>query len=270
MIFDGSISNVSCLYDIDRSGDGDGTGIWIINGYSGYIGLPETVTAGDQSYKEYRDTELIRNVQGAVKIDSQSSRLKINLGGSTQAVTIKATGSATTNGGEPALQLVGSGLTTVTIESGSVGLGYRSGQTTNITTLRQASGDVICGTDCTLTNIVKSSGSLRYEGATTSFRQDGGTTTIRGTGTQTAITNYKEGVINYEGTGTITAYTGNGSSKLNLDAAPLARTITNATLNDAAVLIDSTKTGTYTNPVQVYGELSNRIQAARQYNVTPV
>ncbi len=264
---DGAICNVDIKYGLNQTGI-QLAALYVINEWSGQLGLPERNTDGSGEYDEYRTTELTADIT-TLDVHSSSGRIKINGQAVQCAATVRATG-ASDDTLLPALQWRGThAANTLEVHAGSVGVALKATEAATIATLRQSGGSLVCSSGVTLTTVQKSGGTLTIESATTALTNDSGDVTINGSGAHAAITN-SGGTCFYNSSGTITAYTGNKSSAISFDGRNVVRTLTNATLNDEASLVDSNRTVTHSNAVQVFGPVGTRVSARRQYNVTPV
>lgn len=261
--FDGAVCNVDVKYGLNQTGI-QLAAMYFRNGWSGDLGLPERNTDGTE-YDEYRLTSLTADIT-TIDCHSNSGRIKINGQAVQTAAAIHATGNSSESE-VPAFQWFGTHASnTFTINGGSVGIAVRATQAATVLTLRQSGGVCVCGAGSTLTTVLKTAGTLTIEVATTAITNDAGDVTINGTGAHAAITN-SGGTIKYNSSGTITAYTGNKTGAIDFDGRNVARTLTDATFNDAASMKDTNRTVTQTNVMVVYGTLGDRFKGRRSYSL---
>lgn len=169
----------------------------------------------------------------------------VDLGSQTVSPQIYSTANATT--GNRGLYLIGSGLVTLNVMGGKVGLAFRHGTTATATTVRVvgSASSLECGTGTTLTDAIVSSGGLTVRCAFTTATVYSGTFTTEGTGAVTTINVYA-GTLTPNSTGTVTTinqyggavdYTGNAAARTltNYNPFPLSDSALTFTYNPAVV-----------------------------------
>ena len=181
-------------------------------GYTGTIGDKTTDLQVNCTYFQFAGS-------GAAYIDLGSSSVSPRI--------ITTGGSAGT--GQYSLYLIGTGISTLSIEGGSVGVAAMHGQASTVTTIRQRGGSVKVGAGATLTNFTSYQGSGLVATDVTTAKLYGGTLT---TAEQAAITTatIEAGTLVHNGTGTITTANINGG-ELDLARSGAARTVTTLNLN---------------------------------------
>ena len=127
------------------------------------------------------------------------------------------------------LYLIGSALTTLSIESGSVGVAAVHGTTSTVATIRQRAGDCRIGQGTTLTTYSGYGGSATVLCNMTNANLYGATLTTGEQGTITTLT-IERGVCVANSTGTITTANINGG-EVDLSRSGSARTITTVNMN---------------------------------------
>ncbi len=231
-----SDNDISILYGLDQSAV-TLAALHIEQTFTGFVGLPRTNSDGTSSYSEYRDQYLkigatLLNIGD--KEGSGSDRIKIDLGSVQSTVLITDSGSGEDEN-TPAILLLGTHANNVIdINRGSLGVAYYPTEASTIATLRQAFFDdatsdttVYLGDGVTLTDIIKTGGTLDINSATTTFSQDAGETTIHA-GAHTSL-NVNDGVLNYNSTGTLTAVGVAGEAVLNFNQDRRPKTVTTIT-----------------------------------------
>lgn len=143
------------------------------------------------------------------------------------AVSPEIRGSSSAGTGERAINLIGTGIGTLNVSGGSVGLAVAGDETATVTTLRVLGGNVLIGGGVTLTTLYQRGGSVFQDCGSTTTEVQGGTLTTRGSGAVATLNAYGgECVLNSSGTiTTLNAYGGT----VNFNQSPVARTVT--TLN---------------------------------------
>lgn len=166
----------------------------------------------------------------------------IDLGSQTVAPQIYSTATATT--GNRGLYLIGSGITTIAVMGGKVGLASRFGTTATATTARVngSTASLEIGSGVTLTNALVSSGEIICRCAFTTATVYGGTFLTYGNGAGTTINLYG-GTLTPNSTGTVTTLNQYGGTA-DWTGTEAARTLTNY---NPYPISDSTLTFTY-NP----------------------
>lgn len=214
-------------------------------------------TAG---YEEWRATELAIGAT-TVAITTSSGMVKLNFGTVQTAVTVYATGTAVETG-RTACQLRGTHaanvlnvLSTTSISSDStsdVGWGSNA-ETATVATVRQESGTLTIGSAVTLTTVTKTGGTSHVHCAGTTLNHSG--TTYLWSGAWTTITAAGGTIYDYS-TSTYTTLTLNNNSVYDASRNPAAKTITNCSLNDTSVIIDTADRLTFTNAPAWRGRLT--------------
>tara|TARA_R100000808_G_scaffold18377_1_gene40281 strand:+ start:2242 stop:3066 length:825 start_codon:yes stop_codon:yes gene_type:complete len=152
----------------------------------------------------------------------------IDLGSSSVSPRIVTTG-GTAGAGRYSLYLIGTAISVISVEAGSVGLAAVHGQASTITTVRQRGGTVKVGAGAALTNLTSYGGTSEIATDITTVKVYGGTVT---TSEQAAVTTatITAGTLIHNGTGAITTATIDGG-ELDLARTGAARTITTLNLN---------------------------------------
>lgn len=165
---------------------------------SSYIGFPFRNTNG---YEEYRE-DYLKLKASVITCRSASGRIKIDTDNHQTALSIYSTGTSTDTD-RSAFQWVGTHVSSVAnIYGGDVGIASNDGELATVATLRQTSGTVKCGSGATLTDVLKTGGTLSVKSSTTTLISNSGTTTVDG-GTHTALT-IGGGTTNVIGSSTVT------------------------------------------------------------------
>ena len=142
---------------------------------SAYVGLPKRNAAG---YEEFRSSRLKVHAT-TVTNDSFSARMRLDLGSAQTAFT---------QNGSSTLDWIGTHASNVvTLNSGTCYLANQIGELATIATLNISEASVYCGTGLTVTNIVKTSGSLWLSSSSTSLSNIMGSLNLLG-GTHTLVT----------------------------------------------------------------------------------
>lgn len=269
-----SDTDTSILYGLDQSAV-TLAALHIEQTFTGFIGLPRTNSDGTGSYTEYRDQYL---KIGATLLDigdkegNGSDRIKIDLGSVQGTVLITDSGSGEDEN-TPAILLLGThGSNVIDINRGSVGIAFYPTEVSTFPTIRQAFFDdatsdttVYLGDGVTLTDIIKTGGTLDINSATTSFTQDAGETTIHA-GAHASL-NVNDGVLNYNSTGTLTAASLAGEAVLNFNQDRRPKTVTTITKKseESEIFDDS---GCITAPIVVMQNVKNLGQLHFSNNFT--
>jgi len=169
----------------------------------------------------------------------------IDLGSQTVSPQIYNTATATT--GNRGLYLIGTGIATLSVMGGKVGLAFRHNTVSTATTVRVEGSTAYLevGTGATLTNAIVSDGSLTVRCAFTTATVYSGSFITEGTGAGTTINVYA-GTVTPNSTGTVTTINQYGGAVDYMGNAA-ARTLTNY---NPFPLSDSAMTFTY-NPAVV-------------------
>lgn len=243
---------VDILYGVAQSGV-TLTSLTVNGGYQGKIGLPVNNSRG---YVEYRATELA--IGATTQTIGQgfglySGRIRINNGTIQTALTVYNL-TRPTNTGYPSMSWRGTHASNVvrvigTGSTGNIGIATEAGQSATIASLYIASGTVYSGTGVTLTTIENVGGTLETSSAATTISSLGGTTTLL-SGAHTTI-NVQDSTVNYNSSGTITNLNVYVDGTATFNGANVARTVSNATLYSGGEILDSAKTVTWTNGVDL-------------------
>ncbi len=162
------------------------------------------------------------NAAGTAYIDLEAS-----------AIEPQVFGTAGAGNGTSGLYLIGSAMTTLNIESGSVGIASRSGETSTVATIRSYGGgaDIVVGIGTTLTTFYQIAGNSIIRCAATTVTCYGGTIRTAEVGAITTI-NMRGGTIYPESTGTITTLNADGGTA-DFFSSGAARTVTTLSQNPA-------------------------------------
>jgi hypothetical protein len=241
---------VDCLYGLDQLSAVTLTELIIRQSYTGRIGLSEY----NGQYYEYRPAYF---QIGATTITigggsgSGSPRVKINTGSVQTTMQITGAGRAEAEG-EHAIEWIGTHASNIVrINKGDLGIGTIARAAATVATLSMAYIDspdsdvsVEVGETVTLTTINKTGGSLlSYSGLTTitnlagSSELSGAITTLNALG----------GSVFYVGVGTISALNIAKDTTVSFDKDTRARTVTNATIQAGATVLDNQATVTFSN-----------------------
>ncbi len=155
----------------------------------------------------------------------------IDLQASAIAPQVFATSGAGT--GTRGLYLIGSAMTTLNVEGGSVGVAFRSGETSTVATVRCYGGgaDVAVGSGTTLTTFYQTAGISVIRCAATTVTSYGGQLRTEEVGAITTV-NIRGGTALLESTGTITTLNADGGTTDFLGSGA-ARTVTTLSQNPA-------------------------------------
>lgn len=147
------------------------------------------------------------------------------------AITACIKGTATATTGKRGLYIVGSGLTTVSIAAGSVGIASRHGKTATVATVMVvgSKADVWIGEGVTLTTLEVTAGKARLRCPATTVNVDGGELLTEEVGAITTM-NVMKGSVTANSTGTITTANVYGGS-LDFLQSGLARTVSTLKIN---------------------------------------
>jgi hypothetical protein len=216
--------SVPCLYGLSQASITLNS-LSVYAAYTGTIGLPLYATAG---YRQYRTLELTISAttvnigqQVTPGVGAGSGRIKLNVGSNACTLNVFGTGQAA-DAGIPALLWRGtSSSNNVNINKGSVGLAFNPGDTATVATLnigyvtnQQSDVQLVCGSGCTLTTVVKQGGTAvlnagsttvsnyagtltAQAGAVTTLNCYGGTTVANTTGTITTINYYDNAILDF-------------------------------------------------------------------------
>lgn len=255
-------SAIDILYGLDQSAI-EPTSLNILASYTGKIGLPAKVNAGDDDeYYEYRSRyltigPLILNIgQGT---GTGSPRLNINTGTDPCTVNIHSTGQAEQNRTH-AVQYKGvEAGNVINIYQGTLAVAPEGGEVATVPIIRQSyrtsvdsDTTVLLGKGCTLTTIDKLGGTLEINSAATTITQNGGTLMTYGTGAITTLT-LRGGTAYPNSTGTITTLTVSNDAHADFSQSLVARTVTNCEKYEATSRIsDPFKVVTFTNGIDCH------------------
>jgi hypothetical protein len=188
---------------------------------------------------------------------SGTGEAHIDVGAAAIPLRIIKTAQAVNN--HPGLEIVGSAITTLRVESGSVGVAINAGETATITSVEAAGGTVTTGSGATITNWRQSAGNHELGAAATAVTADGGTLTTTGSGAITALTNNGATVIP-NSSGTITTLNQN-KGRTDFTKSHAARTVTNTNHAGGDLVLDPTII-TLTNKITPVGIVRIRALAA--------
>lgn len=232
-----------------------GLTIKILDGYRGYIGLPDANTDGDY-YAEYRTQYLTIDGATLILMDSaDATKVRINTGST--AATVNINNTIQPADAEPIFLWKGAhSSNAVTVSKGSVGIAYFSGETATVATLRVGyidnllgDANVICGSGVTFTDIDQSGGVLVIDSATATIGMIDGDLTILSAAH--ASIDCDGGVIHYQGSGTCTAAIFRGGL-LDCSRDMRGRTFTDLALHKGSGLRDPSGTLTVTNGIDFH------------------
>lgn len=156
----------------------------------------------------------------------------IDLGSANIAPLVEQTGRASATG-KHALYLLGSNLSTLTVESGDVGLAARFGETSTVATARIGDADgalLLVGDGVTITNLDQSGGRGVLRSAVTQIDQFGGTL-ISELDMTVGTWNLEAGTAIPNSSGTITTFNLNGGTADFLQST-VARTVTTLSIGN--------------------------------------
>ena len=227
-------------------------------GYTGTIGLP----IRNESYYEYRATRLAINAANLVvgqdvqgTLTGGSGRIRLNLGSTTCAIQVYNTGTKI-DPGYPALDIIGTGSNTLSLQRGSVGFAMIAGEVATVVTSRVGSLDsgsnaeLSFGAGCTLTTLNMLGGKVNAYASIATVNMAGGTIVANAAAAFTTIT-AEGGTLDYRSSGTITTLTLRNDAKVTFENDVRARTLTNTTINGGCEIHDHFKTVTFTNPISI-------------------
>lgn len=230
--------------------------------FTGRVGLNNY---NANSYYEYRDTYLkisatTVNVGQGEGVGSR--RLKLNVGSAQTTVNVYRTDTPEADGLEAFLWIGTHASNVVNVQRGSVGIAVEAGQVATVATLRvghqgNVEGDarVRCGSGVTLTTLNQEGGVVELNAGLTTVTKVAGTLTVR-SGNVTTLADHG-GTTYYTGTGTIATLTIGAGATVDFSRDMRGRTVTNCTIYPGGRLIDTFKTVTFTNAIQVKGSLAD-------------
>lgn len=228
--------------------------------YRGQIGLPRNNALG---YAEYRATFLaIKSTLADIGIGAGgrgSSMIKWDSSTAQTAVTVWATGGASSDG-TPAFVWKGTHAdNAMSCYSGSIGIGFYTGEAATLKLQKVATdpnlgaptityGDTVTanGSGAILT---QSGGVIRSRSSFATVTKTGGELILEGAAAATTITN-QEGMVRHESTGTITTLDCPGEYRRERNLA--AATVTTGTFYENSGLWDGNGVVVWTNPVNFY------------------
>lgn len=212
--------------------------------WTGATGLPDLNTTGTTPYYEYRPTRL-KSLCTSYTLNSQSGRTFIDCAAAASVtVNVFACGNPL-QGDAYAVKIRNCGASSVlNIMDGIVGIATGPGDTiteatVNVGYLNNIQSDVTLtiGTGATLTTINQDGGSITCSASVTTWNLNAGTATLLLAAAITTL-NAEDGTLVWQSTGTIgTANIGTGAV-LDASQLPLARTLTNCTLNEGGTVTD--------------------------------
>lgn len=230
-----------------------GDNVRLIAGYDGSISTnlnQSAVAIGDFIVERGYGGD-IGSLAGYLQIDpdlfefSGGGTSFIDIGSAAIAATVNATGSP--NEGERGLYLKGSGITTLSVQSGYVGLAAVQGDTATAANVRTigTDADLICGKGCTLTTATALGGVMRLRASLTTLNVYGGTVYIEEAAAVTTVNVYG-GTVYHNSTGTVTTWNARGGTSDWLSYAG-ARTVTNTNIYRGASIRFNPAAVTHTN-----------------------
>ncbi len=248
-----SDSEVSILYGLAQSSV-NLTSLTIRETFTGQIGLPDYTSTG---YREYRDKVLIFDYVTTLNIEQGSSvsagqiRLDTGTAGACTA-TIRGINTSPTIGSE-ALWLDGSnGSNVLNVLGGSVAVATGAGEVAQWPTINATDAAVRVGSGSTLGTINQSGGEVQTDSAVTTWTMvNGSQSSVRGAATITTL-NADDGTMTVLSSGTITTLNVGNNASADFTKDNRARTVTNCTVIAGATVLDSTKSVTWTNGIDLY------------------
>ena len=242
-------SAVSVLWNLASLAAITPASITIWQSFTGNIGLLENNPAG---YVEYRPTywtiaSPLLTI-GTGNVGNGSGLIRINLSTADAAIVIVQTGSAITGTPYAVRILNVNASSTLQINGGSVGVGMLPGEVSTLASASvQVPGTLDLGPAVTCPTVTNNGTTLNVRNSATTLTLNGGTTSIGGT-TYTTLTASAGAAISWIAAGTITTLTMSGGCTLDATPSPLAKVITNSTIDGASTFNDPWATITWTNP----------------------
>lgn len=230
-----------------------GDNVRLIAEYDGDItgGLNQSAVAiGDFVVEDGYEGD-IGTIAGYLRIDPDrfeyagTGTAFIDIGSAAIPAVINKTG--TGNNGERALYLKGSGITTLSVQSGYVALAGVHGDTATASSVRTVGqqADLWCGSGCTLTSAICQGGVMRIRANITTVNVYSGVCYLEEAATATTVNLYG-GRFVHNSTGTITTVNGYGGTVDWMQSAS-ARTVTNFNIYRGLTAFYNKAAVTYTN-----------------------
>ena len=169
----------------------------------------------------------------------------IDIGSAAIPATVNKTRSPNT--GERGLYLKGSAISTLSVQSGSVGLAMIQGDTATAATVRTISNgaDLICGKGCTLTTATCMGGVMRLRASVTTLNVYGGTVYLEEAAAATTVNLYG-GTVQHNSTGTVATWNAYGGTSDWLNYAG-SRTVTDLNIYRGSAIRFNKASVTHTN-----------------------
>jgi len=226
--------------------------------YTGRIGLPEQNTSFSESYYEFRPQYLVVDapiIDIGIGDGNGSGRMKIKgVVGTAPTVNVHKTDTGLDEGIESLLLVLPNTSSVVNVNRGSVGIAIYPGETSTVPTLRvgfveNVNGDsfVRSGPGVTLTTIEQSGGKLTTQSNFVTLNMTAGEL-VHITGTATTL-NIDGGAVRYNSSGTCTTANVGSGGVLDFQRDLRGRTVTNASMNEKASMLDPHGTVIFTNGV---------------------
>lgn len=211
-------------------------------------GLPQTFTIGTQATTSGSSFGYLRISATLVTIGapvassgngnigntalSGAGRIKLDLGTAASAVLVQSTGNSIDSSFEPCRILANNSATTLTVESGLVGVATNlPGETSTIASaIATGSGSSVNigpGVTCPIVKLAASAGAYVECAVTTMTVAAGCSVTTIGTGSIATLNNYGSAIINSRATATIGTFNAYGGGVTNFSGNPATATITN-------------------------------------------
>lgn len=221
------------------------------------IGLPQTNTDNATSYSETRAQYL---AIGATTVTSEwtgTGRIRLDTGSVQTTINCTSTGTSLDTD-LPAFLFKGTHASNaLNINKGDVGVALLTGETATVATLRvgyvdSVDGDasVKCSSGVTLTTIEQSGGVVEIASNVTTITKTDGSITVGGSATVTTA-NVDGGEYYHKSTGTLTTLKVGSDGVASFTRDMRARTVTNCEVYKGGTLLDSFKTVTWTNGIDV-------------------
>lgn len=182
-------------------------------------------------------------------IGSQGARLQISTSSFTfsgggksyfdlgaSAITPRIVRTGGSSAGQAAVDLIGSAMTGLRVDSGSVDIAMKHGETATVATVQNINGAVRIGSGVTLTTYQQTAGSGEINCAATTVTANGGTLNIFGSGAITTLNNNGANIV-ASSTGTITTLNNNAGST-DFSQSQTARTVTTPTIGGGSIKVD--------------------------------
>lgn len=152
-------------------------------------------------------------------------------------IAARITRTATVANGQFGVNIIGSNMTTLRAESGSVGVATSAGDTATVATVQNAGATVGLGSGCTLTTVNHASGTTEVGAAATTITAQSGTVSTIGSGAVTTLNNNGATVYS-NSTGTITTLNQNAGTA-DFSQNRTARTVTSINFVSGTLVLHS-------------------------------